>query len=213
VAVATAADDTFETLAAKIGLDYSDCKKWLLPADARVEYCKKYTIPNTIYLDFGIANLRDSFPSAIIATWGRSAERDVARWASVGFNVVMTERVIGGMIKNHLKDKNLHGYEYEGHGAPGGILGLEHADDGDSSSAAVYPDRYTNHGISFMTLRACFSLEHVVAVGRHYKYDAWEANVARKGFLAGYADSVILLDEILLWRLVRGKNDGGLALP
>jgi hypothetical protein len=91
-----------------------------------------------------------------------------------------------------------------GHGdIPGTINTYSHL--GDDISGIV-PDRYTSHGIAFMSLKSCYSAYSFPVPGRRYTHNAWESNVATRGWFSGYEGSVTIGNEFLLWRFARGKN-------
>jgi len=56
-------------------------------------------------------------------------------------------------------------------------------------------------------LNSCYSADSVPINRRHYRYNAWESNVARRGWFKGYTGEVNTIDEFWLWVITHGKND------
>jgi len=210
-AVATSPSDTFNDLAKLLHLDTKDYRKWLATSDTRPKPCKEYSFPNTIYVDVGIWNWYDYAWISVLRAWAAQAVSASKKWIDNGFMVVWSEYAIGESMRPHLSDPDLYGYVYVGHGADGAIIGIEDpSKSGDKTkSSALAPDRYTHHGIAFMQLKACNSADYVPAAGRHAKYtrNAWESNVATRGYFVGYEGSVDRVSEVFRWFTTSGKND------
>jgi RHS repeat-associated protein len=204
-------NDTWDALARKLHLDTSDYQRWAQTGDQKPIEGKRYTIPNTIYVDFGELKVLDQVPINIISIWRSMAQRDKAAWASKGFRVSMNEGVIDEEITGHLASRDIYGYVYIGHGAESAIINT-YSHLGDEISGVI-PDRYTGHGIAFMNLKSCYSADRFPVPGRHYRFNAWESNVATRGWFTGYTGLVNTLNEVFLWATTRGKNDGGISGP
>jgi hypothetical protein len=201
----TSSSDTFDDLAKKIRFDTSDYQKWAQTTDQKPDPCKKYSIPNTIYIDFGAFKTCDQVPWSIISIWRSQATAAKATWEGKGFLVPTSEGVIDAEITSHLSSPNTHGYLFVGHGWKGGIIN-SYSHLGEDFSG-IGPDRYTSHGIAFLTLKACYSADRVPVIRKRYKYNAWESNVSTRGWFVGYEGSVNTLNELFQWAAARGKND------
>jgi hypothetical protein len=185
-------------------MDTSDYQKWAQTTDATPVPGKKYTIPNTIHIDLGETKILDQVPFAILSVWRSMAESDKAAWQQKGYLVLWDEGVIDNDITTHLGSPNIYGYVYIGHGWKGGIINTySHV----GADIGVGPDRYTKHGIAFMNLNSCYSADKVPIIRKHYRFNAWESNVATRGWFKGYTGSVNTLNELFLWAITRGKND------
>ncbi|HXT40830.1 MAG TPA: RHS repeat-associated core domain-containing protein [Candidatus Angelobacter sp.] len=79
-AKATSTSDTFDDLARNIGLDTSDYKKWAQTSDTKPNLCAVYSIPNTIYIDYGEFKVLDQVPWSIISIWRSQASAARANW-------------------------------------------------------------------------------------------------------------------------------------
>ena len=210
--------DTIADLAQMIHFDTKDYKQWLRPvgptsmpasANTPITSCSQFTIPNTIYIDLGQASTIDlGTPTDIVYIWRALAMSDVRTWSGQGFLAVPIEAPTDENIMAHLASKDIYGYEYVGHGWTPGIINTY---DYFGREGGVGPDRYSSYGIAFMTLRACYSADKQPIAGRHYRFNAWEANVSTKGWFAGYEGSVDALNELGAWRITHGKNDGGIS--
>lgn len=121
------------------------------------------------------------------------------------FLVLQSEGVIDEEIKGHLASPNTHGYMFIGHGWKEAIIN-SYSHLGDDMSG-VGPDRYSSHGIAFLYLKACYSAYKVPIIRKHYRYNAWESNVATRGRFVGYEGTVSTLTEVFQWATAKGKND------
>jgi hypothetical protein len=162
-------------------------------------------IPNTIYIDLGLIDHWDMIPWTVLSIWRSQANRDKADWESKGFLVPMNEAAIDAEITSHLASPNTHGYVFIGHGADPGIINA-YSHLGEDMSGTI-PDRYTSHGIAFLTLKACYSAAKSPTPGKRYRYNAWESNVATRGWFVGYEGSVHTLNELFQWAAARGQNN------
>jgi RHS repeat-associated protein len=197
--------DTWDALARKIHFDTSDYTIWAQTTDRDPVPGKQYTIPNTIYVDYGAARPWDYAPGSIFSIWRHYINQDVAQWGGKGFRVVIDEGVIDQDIVNHLHSANIYGYVFVGHGDHGGIIGSYSPTN--PGNVGTGPDRYTPHGIAFLTLNSCYSADSVPVIRKHYRYNAWESNVATRGWFKGYTGEVNTIDEFFLWAVAPGKND------
>ncbi|MEI7729388.1 MAG: RHS repeat-associated core domain-containing protein [Verrucomicrobiota bacterium] len=205
VAYATSTSDTFQDLANLIRFDYSDYDKWLQPADARPEPCKRYSIPNTIFIDSGNQKVMDQVPWSIISIWMSAANQSKIDWENNGYRVVSDVGVTDNDITTHLGDANIYGYMFIGHGGPGAIINT-YSHLGEDMSG-LGPDRYTPHGIAFLVLKACYSADLVPVPRAKYRYNSWESNVSTKGRFIGYEGSVNTINDVFLWTSAPGKNN------
>jgi hypothetical protein len=152
----------------------------------------------------GETKILDQVPFAILSVWRSMAESDKAAWQQKGYLVLWDEGVIDNDITTHLGSPNIYGYLYIGHGWKGGIINTySHV----GADIGVGPDRYTKHGIAFMNLNSCYSADKVPIIRKNYRFNAWESNVATRGWFKGYTGSVNTLNELFLWAITRGKND------
>jgi RHS repeat-associated protein len=199
-------NDSWDALARKIHLDTSDYQRWAQTTDVKPIPGKKYKIPNTIYIDFGQKHWWDSV--MVIGLWRTMARQDKEAWEKKGYFVVLQEDIGSeDVIIQHLSSPFIYGYLFVGHGGSPAIINSI------TDEAGVGPDRYTKHGIAFMNLRACYSAQRFPTPGRHYRFNAWESNVAKRGWFTGYTGLVNVVNEVFQWVTTRGKNDGGISGP
>jgi hypothetical protein len=118
----------------------------------------------------------------------------------------LTDGVTDFEITSHLGSTNLYGYVFVGHGASAAINTYSHLGE---NVSGVGVNRYTKHGIAFLILKACETAARVHVPGKRYRYNAWESNVATRGWFSGYTESVWTHNEIIYWVRVHGRNDGG----
>ena len=119
----------------------------------------------------------------------------------------MTEAVLDVEIKRHLSNPNTYGYVFIGHGAKGGIINA-YSHLGEDFSV-VWPNRYTSHGIAFLILKACYSaskVQWVVKGRRPWQNNAWESNVAGRGWFVGYTGLVNTLNGLFMWVAIPGET-------
>lgn len=205
---ATSASDTFDDLARKLRLDTSDYKKWAQTNDDKPDLCTVYSIPNTIHIDFGVPETSDYIPFfSVISVWRSMAMKQKIAWENKGFFVPVAEGVIDSEITDHLKDENIYGYLFIGHGDSGNINTYSHLGE---DMTGTSPDRYTPHGIAFLTLKTCDSASKMDGIiGKTYRFNVWESNVARRGWFVGYSGGVTTSTESFFWTIAPGQNDGG----
>lgn len=77
----------------------------------------------------------------------------------------------------------------------------------------LFPGRYTNYGIAYMRLHACYTADEMGSLtlfNERRKIDIsrnlWESNVARRGYFPGYEGSVGMTDEDRRLSIGGGKN-------
>ena len=187
--------DTVADLAKLIGFDDKDYGAWLVPvgptrmpasATEPIKGCAEFSIPNHIFIDIGAPkDIYDKLPDSLFAVHKALVLQAASRWRARGFEVDNIEPASSGTIEGHLRDADLYGYIFAGHGRGFGGIG--------DLNTPVFPDRYTHHGIAFMELYACWSLETFGARYSNqpfFRYNQWEWNVARRGWLIGYLDQV-----------------------
>lgn len=199
--------DTWDDLARKTHFDASDYRTWAQTADVTPVAGKFYSIPNTIYVNYGSAMPGDYYPFDIFWMWQMMNDQVIAQWKSQGFRVATDVGRIDKDIVNHLGSSDIYGYVFTGHGWNGAIINS--ASLTDPGNVGTGPDRYTQYGIAFLNLNACDSADSVPVIRRNYRYNAWESNVARRGWFKGYTGAVNSIDELFLWVVTHGKNDRG----
>jgi len=192
--------DTFDDLGQLLNLDTSDYQKWARTSDIEPDVCKKYLIPNTIYMHFGSRKWRDSIPSNIIAIWRRLARQDKSDYESQGFTVVWEENVTDWHICEALTTDCIYKYYFIGHGDVRGIIDTVGTGDG------VEPKRYTPYGIALLALKSCGTADNDYSDRQYLRYNAWEWNVATRGWFVGYKGDVWTGNELFRWRIARGRN-------
>jgi len=189
------AGDTIRKLADTIKLDGSDWKQWakikssfwirinedtILPSSCGLEV----TIPNTIFIEFGqISSWVDRFGP--IPKWQANLTSLGKNYESSGFKVILRNPSSSALAQGDLKDENIYGFAYAGHGRGGGLLVFKDDNSGDTLDAK----RLTPYGISFLIAYGCATADQTPIKDprgtMHYKYSAWEKNVARKGTFTG----------------------------
>lgn len=197
--------DTWDALAREVHMDTSDYKVWVQTNDETPIPGKKYTIPNTIYVDFGEQKFLDRVPTMVISTWRSEVKTDTEYWLNRGYRVSLNENSKDDKIITHLGRDDIYGFVYIGHGYNGGIINSYSSEGPDKSG--IGPDRYTKYGIGFLNLYSCNSADRVPIVRRNYRLNAWESNVARRAWFMGYEGSVNTITDLSRWRIARGKND------
>jgi len=184
--------DSVSTLAQELHLDDSDYYKWLQSADGGslpptanfpVFPCEVFTIPNTVYVEFGqFTSWIDRFGP--IPAWRKSLLQRKSELASMGYDVVLRNPSDVGTAQNDLHDKNILEFDYAGHG--GGAGGLVFS--GGEGITTLAAARITPFGIAKFTALACDSalqnpVSNPAVLG--YKYSEWEKNVATRGLFEG----------------------------
>ncbi len=210
IACSTQRNDSFEKLAEFLEIDYSDYKAWAHTNDREPVQGKRYRIPNTIYYHNGAKKYshEDSNPLNIIGQWRNENRRASANEKRNGFHVIWADNVSGTAIRNALADEFLYEFTFAGHGAGGSINTYQ----GKSEAADdVAPGRYTKFGIHRLVLQACESAHPDIPYdsrnrGKLFRYNAWEYNVANKGFFIGYRKSVNIFSEVFDWTVTHGRN-------
>ncbi len=206
--------DTVSDLARIIGFDDKDYKKWLksiggsqIPSSLTepIAGCTVFTIPNTIFIDYGVQSFIDQMPSSVISVWTSSANQSKVDWENKGYRVKADVGVTDNDIIIHLRSENIYGYMFIGHGASQSIINTYSHLGADMSGLG--PDRYTTYGIAFLVLKACYSADLMPVPGSNYRYNAWTSNVSTKGRFIGYEGSVNMLNEIFLWTSAPGLNN------
>jgi hypothetical protein len=159
-----------------------------LSANQAIRGCSRFTIPNTVFIDYGWKNLGDNFPSSAIGQWTVVVGLLSQDYKDLGFNVVATD--IGhysSTITAHLQSSHIYMYKFVGHGnGAGAINGNE---DVSPPTIGITAARYTQYGIFDLALYACSSAERWSVVGQ-YVYNPWEQNVATRGFFTGFDTEV-----------------------
>jgi RHS repeat-associated protein len=208
--------DTVSDLAKLIHFDDKDFKKWLKPvgpsslphsATDRLAGCLQFTVPNTVFIDIGPRiggdnalyvqwadkiNLTFTFLRSLAEKTGNVAARN-------GFRVIRTEPATGAQMRSHLSSPNISLYAFAGHGSAGAVNSTE--DD------ALFPDRYTNYGISFMALLSCGS-----ALNSTGAINSYPSNVSTRGTFYGSKNNYTALLAIILgtsdfvWVSLPGTN-------
>ena len=178
--------DTWDDLAVAVGLDTRDYKRWVQPADPKPLRCKKYSVPNTVFIDLGAKTWLDVGPFNIITLLRQEADWYKQHLSAEGYFVVVTKKPRGSDIMDHLSSKNIQMYYYFGHGWNGGKINTG----GYGGTEWVAPARYTIYGISKMRLFACNSMDPVAGEAGRYVHTPWERNVAIRGTVGGFVGEV-----------------------
>ncbi|HEY3854822.1 MAG TPA: RHS repeat-associated core domain-containing protein [Verrucomicrobiae bacterium] len=188
-AIATSADDDWDSLAMKMGFDVKDYRRWVQPADQKPSPCQVYTVPNTVYMDFGAKTAVDFGPFDIINLLRITArgEADVLRQRN--FNVVITYNPQFDDLLNHLASKDVYEYWFVGHGDSGKINTA-----GSGAAQWLEPGRHTQYGIYKMYLMACESTISISGENGKYMNTPWERNVSTRGTLYGFEDTITGLE-------------------
>ncbi len=213
IACSTQRNDSFEKLAEFLEIDYSDYKAWAHTNDREPVQGKRYRIPNTIYYHNGAKKYshEDSNPLNIIGHWRNENRRASANEKGNGFHVIWADNVSGTAIRNALSDEFLYEFTFAGHGAGGSINTYQGKTEKSEATDDVAPGRYTKFGIHRLVLQACESAYPDIPYdsrnrGKLFRYNAWEYNVAKKGFFVGYRNSVNIFSEVLDWTVTHGRN-------
>ena len=142
----------------------------------------------------------------IINIWTSQAAQEKTVFEKKGYLVRSDVGVLDKEIRTHLGDPDTHGYIFIGHGASGATINsFSHL--GEDRTGVEY-DRYSEHGLAFLTLRACYSADKTKGIGKHrYRYNPWESNVATRGRFVGYEGWVTTYNEVFQWVSAPGKND------
>ena len=200
--------DTVEELARQLHLDTKDCRQWLkpindaLPSDAKqiLKSCSKFTIPNTVYIDFGPTKIRDPLGVSIFSKWRKMLKSKAQDYIQQGFAVKMSDVKTASDVKRYLKGPDV--YIYAGHGSSrsdfaAGVRPEQRAVQAGNivfaENDTLTPKRYTSYGISLMVILACNSAASEALPEKYkmpFKYSAWEVNVARSGTFIGITDEV-----------------------
>ncbi|MGO8700603.1 MAG: RHS repeat-associated core domain-containing protein, partial [Limisphaerales bacterium] len=184
--------DTVQSLAIMIKLDDSDYTQWLRPvgptsmpasATTPINSCAEFTIPNTMYIEFGrMTSWIDRFGP--IPPWREFLVQEQIKYEIQGFNVVLRNPSDPGTARNDLQDPNIYEFAYAGHGGGSGALVFS-AGEGETTLA---PARITPFGIASFVALACDTASQTPvsnpgALG--YEYSEWEKNVATRGLFVG----------------------------
>jgi RHS repeat-associated protein len=199
--------DRVTDLAAMIFLDDSDYRDWLRPvgpspmpatATTAISGCAEYTIPNTIYIEFGsMTSWIDRFGP--IPAWQKDLGNLAASYTRDGFLVITRNPSSPEQARSDLQDSNIYAWAYAGHGAGDGIVSFA---DGDAN--ALPAERYTPFGIAFLIAYGCGTASETAnapaSIARSgYKYSPWEKNVAVRGTFKGVAG---VADGHSIWTLI-----------
>jgi len=177
----TTSDDTFETLADRLNLDFNDYKKWANTNDETPKCDVEYKIPNTIYMDYG----KNWPPSGLFYQDQNNMSKYVILARMAGFKVVNTHNVNSQTIRNHLRTNGIYMYFYNGHGSLTWLYPQRH-------QGGVRAARYTPYKIMHMALLACESAtknsfnDFLVDPSK----SIWNLNISSKGTFAGYVRKV-----------------------
>jgi RHS repeat-associated protein len=200
--------DTFDDLAKQLSLDTSDYMIWAQTFDLKVQPCKEYSVPNTIFIDLAFKDYSfwtGDHGLALVNVNHKKARKVKTKYENKGFHVVLTELAIKNDILRHLSDGDAYGYWFSGHGTDRTIntyipKGFSEDD------LAVWPGRYTKHGIAFMYLFSCDSAMKEFDYNKRWRYNSWESNVSKRGTFIGYIGEANFLNEIFNWVITGGKN-------
>jgi RHS repeat-associated protein len=184
--------DTVQSLATMIKLDDSDYTKWLKPvgptsmpasATTPINSCAEFTIPNTMYIEFGqMTSWIDRFGP--IPPWRKFLIQEQIKYEVQGFNVVLRNPSDPGTARNDLQDPNIYEFAYAGHGGGAGSLVFS-AGEGETTLATA---RITPFGIASFVALACDTASQTPVNNSGvlgYKYSEWEKNVATRGLFVG----------------------------
>jgi len=190
--------DTVSSLAQMIGLDDKDYRDWLkavgpsrMPASvtAPITECSQFTIPNTVYLEFG-QQFKLLDPAGPIPIWRRYLYRLGAEAVGAGYNVVITDPSSPDEARRHLQSSDIYFFAYAGHGGgegenPDKSVGLLVFSGGEGSTS-LDGARFTKYGIRGIEAYACSSAsQHPGDARLGYLYSPWEKNVSTRGQFVG----------------------------
>ena len=204
--------DTADGLAKMMGFDGTDFGAWLKPegqgklpttATEAVPSCL-YTIPNTIYIEFGTLG-GDNWTygtSAYLQRWGA-----IPRWRkiltafgndkkAVGYHVVVHQAgsARAATALTELHSDNIYGFAFAGHGSGNGTLVFGNSRDASGQlNDYLSAGRQTKYGIAFLIAYGCDtaneksydSLLPGWGAKMGYEYSPWEKSVATRGFFIG----------------------------
>ena len=166
--------DTIRRLAAIVGLNASEWRRWLraervfdknYDLDTALYGCDQFSVPNTAFVNYDVG-----FVDFRLALWALTYTHYVReRWNEAGYKVRYYRLVLGrATLLSELSDLDIYKFAYVGHGAVGNlILGVD-------ESEWLGAGKYTPFGINEMQLIACST---------DYSWEQWAGNVARPGGL------------------------------
>ena len=187
-ACADSSKDTFKDLATMLLLNKEEYPKWANTNDAKPKIGKVYKVPNVFFVQYGPATWgeKNIFTDTIFNL------RDIAFWQAVmadkaGYKVLFQDNVGRLNIRGALRWKGLYAYIYAGHGS--------------SNLRDLPPGQYTNYGIAYLGLYACYTADSdkpknippklkKLYPKTVYKYNEWELNVSRLGYFVGYQGGI-----------------------
>jgi hypothetical protein len=186
--------DTVADLAKLIGFDDKDYRKWLMPvgptriptsATQPITDCADFTIPNTQYFQYGkMYAVLDGWGP--IPAWHAHLDKLANAAQASGFNVIKRNPADADTATEDLRDKDLFGWAFAGHGGGGGIVAF----DSGEQTPSLSPARYTKFGINFLYVYGCDTaprtpVKQPPRKPLPYKYSEWEINVSTRGMFIG----------------------------
>jgi RHS repeat-associated protein len=203
IAYADQESDTFDDLGRIVGLDTKDYSKWAHTTDATPVRCKKYKIPNTVYLHTG--ERKGMLDSLLLDKMKRTYTKLEKQYKQEGFYPVLKHDVTSDEITGDLKDFYIYIYRYAGHGDTDGSGSIN------VTTSSVPSKRYTLYGIHYMELIACSSLGKPPKPSNHphWEYNAWEWNVAKRGYMYGLFGNANFLNYKKKLTRTPGRNYKG----
>lgn len=187
-AIPGADDDTFETLARELGLDFSDYTKWAHTNDTTPTKCKEYYISNVKVYHKGCRRFYENWPNSVIGRWDNADERRMAIDRSVGFQVISKSNIDNRDVRSDLALDGLYEYTFTGHGLGDGSIATEDLE------TDYYANRITRYGIHRLALQGCDTANDT-SVGKNVRSEGWASNVATSGFFIGYMGKVNVFNE------------------
>jgi RHS repeat-associated protein len=183
-----------------------------------------YTVPNKVIADYGMhgyswyRNFVSYYTFQVMERFARAMTRG---WQSQGLMIETHAASVPGtkdIIAQHLRDEDLWGYVYVGHGS-GGILTYAYTS---GQKYSIVPGKYVHHRIAKMLLLACGSLAPSALGVQNFdprtvrgrtgpQFSLWELNVSRRGLLFGYlSDNAALWNQSIWWNV--DMRPGGLRM-
>jgi len=191
--------DTVTALAQMYRLDDKDFSSWLKPVNGSrmptsptepIDWCPKYTVPNTVYIEFGEMHWWDYMGP--IPSWQRALQSMATGFKSDGFNVVLNNPSSAGVAQGDLASDTIYGFAYAGHGGGAGNLIFN---DQNNASSTLGAGRQTQYGIAFLMAYGCETANQhayspAMATLMGYSYSPWEKSVSTRGWFTGVYGSV-----------------------
>jgi RHS repeat-associated protein len=186
--------DTVASLAYKLHLSAADYFCWLKLVSGEMpnsEYDtvkpgSEFTIPNTVYLNYGQNSPGiDPFNLDIVTRFQSFLSQQGNRYAAQGFKIVTRTVPTEATMKQDLSGDDIYAFGYAGHGVQNGLAA--------TSNSTLWPEQYTQYGIAWMLLMACETMDSNVSPKLHAAYgvtvNLWQANVSQSGVVIGWQGS------------------------